>query len=77
MRKIVLALAVVAAAAAAFVAAPKAQAQTFPTVTCTAFSPECNYMSQPGYLRYRVFVQSNYTNWISYTDAARIVAEQG
>ncbi|HEX8465370.1 MAG TPA: hypothetical protein VF627_12210 [Abditibacterium sp.] len=76
MRKLILASAVVAASAVAFVAAPQAQAQQYPNVAgLTPFSAECNYMSKPGYLRYRFFVTSG--RFISYEEAARIVAEQG
>ncbi len=73
MRKLVLAVAVVAAGAVTFVAAPQAQAQQYPSVAgLTPFSPEANFMSLPGYLRYRYFVTSR--TWISYEEAARIVA---
>lgn len=75
MRKIIIALALAMVTAAA-VSAPSAQAQTYPNVaSLTAFSPEANYMSKPGYLRYRYFQTSN--EFISYETAARIVAEQG
>lgn len=76
MRKLVLAIALAVTAAATLVAAPSAQAQQFPSVAgLTPFSAECNYMSKPGYLRYRYFVSSG--NWISYEEAARVAAEQG
>ncbi|BCM91704.1 hypothetical protein IAD21_03579 [Abditibacteriota bacterium] len=75
MRKIIIALALAVATAAA-VTAPSAQAQTYPSVSgLTAFSPECNYMSKPGYLRYRYYQDSK--EFISYETAARIVQEQG
>jgi hypothetical protein len=76
MRKLILAIAVVVATAAAFISAPQAQAQQYPSVAgLTPFSPDCNYMSKPGYLRYRFFVTSG--RWIAYDEAARIAAEQG
>ncbi len=71
MRKITLALALaIIAAAAAF--APSAQAQTYPdTSALTAFSPDCNYMSKAGYLRYRYYATSG--TLISYEEALRQV----
>ena len=75
MRKIIIALALAIITAAA-VSAPSAQAQTYPSVSgLTAFSPECNFMSKPGYLRYRYFLTSK--DFISYETAARVVTEQG
>ena len=75
MRKSIFA-ALAALAVIGALAAPQAQAQTYPSVSgLTPFSPDANFMSKPGYLRYRYFVSSG--QWISYTDAARIVAEQG
>ena len=77
MRKIIIGIALVTAMAASAVIAPKAaQAQTYTNVSnITPFTAEANYMSKPGYLRYRNYVDTN--NWISYEEAARIVAEQG
>ena len=76
MRKAILVV-LAAAAVLGALAAPKAEAQTqYPSVSgLTPFSPECNFMSKPGYLRYRYFTTSG--QWIAYADAARIVAEQG
>jgi hypothetical protein len=77
MRKIVIALALAVATLAA-VAAPSAQAQTYPTVSnVTPFTADCNFMSRPGYLRYRYFTQTNGAELLTYEQAARIVAEQG
>ncbi len=78
MRKIVIALALAVATLAA-VAAPSAQAQTnYPNVAnVTPFTADCNFMSRPGYLRYRYFVQTNGTQFLTYEQAARIVGEQG
>ncbi len=76
MRKILIALAFVAATAASFVAAPQAQAQTYPNVSgLVPFSPQCNFMSKAGYLRYRYFVSSG--RYITYEEANRIATEQG
>lgn len=76
MRKIVLAIALAAMTVASFVAAPQAQAQTYPSVAgLVPFSAQCNYMSKAGYLRYRYFVSSG--RYISYEEANRIAAEQG
>ena len=75
MRKIAIALTLAVAGAFA-VAAPSAQAQDYPQVAnLTAFSPECNYMSKPGYLRYRYALQGG--EFITYERAAQIVAAQG
>ena len=75
MRKIIIALAVAIVSAAAF-SAPSAQAQNYPQVSnLTAFSPECNFMSKPGYLRFRYFQDSK--DFITYETAARVVQEQG
>ncbi len=75
MRKIIIALALAIVTAAA-VSVPSAQAQTYPSVAgLTAFSPECNFMSKPGYLRYRYYQTSK--DFISYETAARVVTEQG
>ncbi len=76
MRKIILAIALVAATAASIVAAPSAQAQQYPSVSgLVPFSAQCNYMSKAGYLRYRYFVTSG--RWISYEEANRVATEQG
>ncbi len=75
MRKTTIALAFAASALIGALAAPRAQAQSYPAVKgLTPFSAEANYMSLPGYLRYRYFVTAQ--KWISYEEAARIVAEQ-
>ena len=77
MRKIIIGIALVTAMAASAIIAPKAaQAQDYPDVSAvTPFTAEANYMSKPGYLRYRNYVNTN--NWISYEEASRVVAEQG
>lgn len=76
MRKIVLGLALATAMVAGAYAAPSAFAQQYPNVAgVTPFTAEANYMSRPGFLRYRYFQQTG--EWISYPEAARIVREQG
>lgn len=77
MRKLILGIALAAVTAATFVAAPQVQAQAnYPNVSgLTPFSPDCNFMSKPGYLRYRHFVNTG--EWLTYERAAAIVAEQG
>lgn len=75
MKKIIIAVALALVTAAA-VSVPSAQAQNYPKVSgLTAFSPECNYMSKPGYLRYRYYQDSK--EFIDYETAARVVQEQG
>ncbi len=78
MRKITLALALAIVVAAAAFAAPSAQAQaaTYPTVSDRVpFSPECNFMSKAGYLRFKYFQTSG--NLISYEEAYTQVQAQG
>ena len=76
MRKIILAIALVAATTTAVVVAPSAQAQQYPSVSgLVPFTAQCNFMSKAGYLRYRYFVSSG--RWISYEEANRVASEQG
>lgn len=50
-------------------------AQQFPNVAnLKPFSAETSFMSLPGYLRWLVFQQTG--QWITYAEAARVVAEQ-
>jgi hypothetical protein len=52
-----------------------AVAQQFPNVAnLKPFSAEAGFMSLPGYLRWLVFQQTG--QWITYAEAARVVAEQ-
>ncbi|MBI4277652.1 MAG: hypothetical protein HY660_04270 [Armatimonadetes bacterium] len=52
-----------------------ALAQQYPQVaSLTAFSPEANFMSLPGYLRLLVFQQIG--NWITMEEATRVVNQQ-
>ncbi|HEX8833045.1 MAG TPA: hypothetical protein VF719_02530 [Abditibacteriaceae bacterium] len=76
MRKFIvtLMLAVVAIAGAVF--APQAQAQTYPDVKAlTPFTQPANYMSLPGYLRYRHLLGSG--RWISREEAEEATRQQG
>jgi hypothetical protein len=62
---------------AAAAQAPRSGPQTtgYPQVTGLApFSPETNYMSLPGYLRWVSFQFAG--SWIGYPEAARIVRQQ-
>ncbi len=57
------------------VAVVPALAQQFPNVAnLKPFSAEAGFMSLPGYLRWLVFQQTG--QWITYAEAARVVAEQ-
>ncbi len=50
-------------------------AQEFPNVSnLTPFTPDANFMSLPGYLRWVVYQLNN--EWISMEEVARIVNEQ-
>ncbi len=52
-----------------------ALAQQTPNVSnLKAFSAEANFMSLPGYLRWLLFQQNG--NWITYSEAARMVQQQ-
>jgi hypothetical protein len=39
-----------------------------------AFSPEADFMSLPGYLRYLMFQKTG--QWMTYAEAARVVTQQ-
>ena len=68
---------VVATLATSLVVMPEAQAQAnYPNVAAlTPFTAECNYMSKPGYLRYRHFLNTG--EFLDYPRAFAIVQEQG
>jgi hypothetical protein len=52
-----------------------AEAAQYPNVaTLEPFSPECNYMSRAGYLRWMTFQEQDV--WLSMAEAQRIVKEQ-
>jgi hypothetical protein len=53
-----------------------ASAQQYPNVTTlTPFTAQTNYMSRAGYLRYVSHQQTG--QWLSYSEAGRIVHQQG
>jgi hypothetical protein len=53
-----------------------ASAQQYPNVsTLTPFTAQTNFMSLPGYLRYVSHQQTG--QWLTYTEAGRIVHQQG
>ncbi len=71
--RILVVIAVLGLLCAALIA--PAAAQQFPNVaSLRPFSPEANFMSLPGYLRWLVFQQTG--QWITYAEAARVVREQ-
>jgi len=56
-------------------AAPSAEAAAYPNVTgLTPWTPESNYMSLSGYLRWMTFREQGV--WLSMAEAKRIVNEQ-
>jgi hypothetical protein len=76
--KIMRKLAVVVLGVALFSAALAgvASAQQYPNVsTLTPFTAQTNFMSLPGYLRYVSHQQTG--QWLTYTEAGRIVHQQG
>ena len=77
MRKLLIATFVAATVAvASLFAAPSAHAQEYPSVVgLVAFTPEANFMSLPGYLRWRHFVATG--QWISRDEAVEAVRAQG
>ena len=76
MRKLIVMLVVALVTLASAFMAPKAEAQTFPNVAnLTAFTPEANYMSLPGYLRWQYYLASG--RWISRDEAVNQVKQQG
>ena len=53
-----------------------ASAQQYPSVsTLTPYTAQTNFMSLPGYLRYVSHQQTG--QWLTYTEAGRIVHQQG
>lgn len=56
-------------------AQPMAQGEYPNVANLQPFSPEANYMSVPGYLRWEVFRSQGM--WLSYAEARRIVIAQG
>ncbi len=75
MRKMIVVLTLAAAALMAAMA-PRAEAQTYPNVAGRrAFSPEANFMSLPGFLRFSYYRDSG--QWISREQAIQIARDQG
>ena len=73
MQKLAIIVLGVALLSTAFVGV--ASAQQYPNVSnLTPFSPETNFMSLPGYLRYLNHQTTG--AWLTYAEAARIVAQQ-
>lgn len=76
MRKLILVVFVAAAAVVGLFAAPSAQAQEYPQVNnLTAFEPEANFMSLPGYLRWKHYQATG--QWISRDEAVQATRAQG
>jgi hypothetical protein len=77
MRKLIVVVVLAIAALAGAIAAPQAQAQQdYPPVSgVTPFTQAANYMSLPGYLRYRYLLQTG--RWISREEAEEAVRQQG
>lgn len=76
MRKLMIVTFVAVAAAVSLFAAPRAEAQEYPSVAgLTAFTPEANFMSLPGYLRWRHFQATG--QWISRDEAVQAARAQG
>jgi len=76
MRKLIVVGTLAAVALLSTVSAKQVQAQTnYPNVAgLTAFSQAANYMSLPGYLRYRYFLDSG--RWITREEAENAVRSQ-
>ena len=65
-----------AAAVVGLFAAPSAQAQEYPNVSgLTAFTPEANFMSLPGVLRWKHYQATG--QWISRDEAVQAARGQG
>ena len=76
MRKLIVVGTLAAVALLSATGAKQASAQTnYPNVAgLTAFSQAANYMSLPGYLRYRYFLDSG--RWITRDEAENAVKSQ-
>lgn len=76
MRKYIVVLVLALAALVGAVGAPAAQASQYPDVSkLTPFTPEANYMSLPGYLRWQNLLTSG--RWISREQAVQVVRDAG
>ena len=75
MRKLMIVTFVAAVAAAGTFTASRVEAQEYPPVAgLTAFTPEANFMSLPGYLRWKHFQATG--QWISRDEAVQAVNGQ-
>lgn len=75
MRKLMIVTFVAAVAAAGAFTANRAEAQEYPSVAgLTAFTPEANFMSLPGYLRWKHFQATG--QWISRDEAVQATNSQ-
>lgn len=76
MRKLIPVVVIAGAALAGAIFAPQASAQNYTDVRgLRPFSPQANFMSLPGYLRYRFLVDSG--RWITRDEADEAVRQQG
>lgn len=76
MRKLMITTFVAVAAVASLFAGSRAEAQEYPSVSgLTAFTPEANFMSLPGFLRWEHFKKTG--QWISRDEAVQAVKAQG
>jgi len=75
MRKLIVVLMLALVALIGVFTAPQAQAQEVPLTGITAFAPSGNYMSLPGYYRWRYYQASG--RWISREEAEERVRAAG
>ena len=75
MRKLIPVVVIAGVAMATAALAPQARADYVDVKTLTPFSPAANYMSLPGYLRYRFLVSDG--RWITREEADEAVRQQG
>lgn len=77
MRKLLIGVIVAVLATVGMMSMPqKAMAQDYPSVSgLTAFTPEANFMSLAGYLRWKYL--QNTGRWISREEAVQAVKSQG
>ena len=75
MRKLIVVLILALVAFIGVIAAPQAQAQEAEVVKLRPFSPQANYMSLPGYLRYLIYTTNG--RWISRDEAEERIRAAG
>ena len=75
MRKLIPVVVMAGVIAAGAMFAPSANAQTTNVKDLKPFSPAANYMSLPGYLRYRTLIDSG--RWITREEAVTLTSDQG